>query len=179
MKLRKEIITHFSFMVAFLSLITVYKGLFDIYYLSFWLGGILGTMLPDVDHLIYIYILKPSDLSSQRIASYINKRDTKNAVRVLYESRLERTSLIFHTAHFQLIFLILAFLVITSSGSVFGRGLVLSFSLHLLIDQFVDFMETGRIDNWFKQISVDLDANQKKWYLGFNLAILLVFGFFL
>ena len=179
MKLQKELITHFSFVIAFLALITLYKGLFDVYYLSFWFGGILGTILPDIDHFIYIYVLKPNDLSSQRIASYVDKRDTKNAIRVLYESRLERKSLIFHTAHFQLIFYVLAFLVITSSGSVFGRGIVLAFSLHLLIDQVVDFVETGNIDNWFKQISMDLDANQKKWYLGFNLAILLVFGFFL
>lgn len=179
MKLRKEIITHFSFMIAFLSLITVYKGLYDLYYLPFWIGGIIGTILPDVDHLIYLYVLKPTDLSSQRVASYIGKGDVKSAVRVLYESRIERVSLIFHTAHFQLIFLVLAFLVVTSSGSPLGRGIVLAFALHLLIDQVVDFMETGNINNWFRQISVDLDAQQKKWYLGFNLAILLVLGFFL
>ncbi len=179
MKLRKEIATHFSFMVAFFTFITIYKGLFDLYYLPFWIGGVLGTILPDVDHLIYVYVLKPADLSSQRVASYIGKRDAKSAIRVLYESRIERVSLIFHTAHFQLIFLVLAFLVVTSSGSPLGRGIVLAFSLHLLIDQVVDYMETGNIDNWFKQISVDLDAQQKKWYLGFNLAILLIFGFFL
>ncbi len=113
-------------MIAFFALITVYKGLYDLYYLPFWIGGIIGTILPDVDHLIYIYVIKPTDLSSQRVASYINKRDVKSAVRVLYESRIERVSLIFHTAHFQLIFLVLAFLVVTSSGSPLGRGIVLA-----------------------------------------------------
>jgi hypothetical protein len=144
-----------------------------------WFGGILGTLLPDIDHLIYIYFLRPHELTSQRVASMLGKRELMKTLQLLAVTRAERTKLIFHTAYFQLLFLVFAYLVITSSGSILGRGLVLAFSLHLLIDQAVDWMETGGLANWFRQIPVQLEREQQRWYMVAALAILLFFGFFL
>lgn len=179
MQLRKEIITHFAFLISFFTLITLFRSWYDLFYLPFWIGGIIGTVLPDLDQFIYVYFLRPTDLSSQRTYSLIQQKNLKAAMRVMATTRTERKYLIFHTAHFQLIFLILAFLVVTSTGNVLGRGIVLGTSLHLIIDQVVDFMETGRLDNWFRQFQLRLDEEQKKWYLGFNILALFVFGFLL
>ena len=178
-EMKKELITHFSFMIAFFIFISIAKGWFALIYLPFWFGGILGTLLPDVDHLIYVYFLRPQEATSQRVISMMDKREVAKSLQILAVTRGERSKLIFHTTFFQILFLLFTYLVITSSASIFGRGLVLAFSLHLLIDQAVDWMETGELTSWFRQIPVQLDKEQLRWYLIVILLILLFLGFFL
>ena len=177
--MKKEVLIHFLFLIALFALVTLVKDWFDLIYLPFWFGGILGTILPDVDHLIYVYMLAPKEQTSQDVAGLISKSDWKASLTLLASTRSERTNLIFHTAHFQILFLAFALLVITSSGSLLGRGLVLAFLLHLLIDEVVDFIETGNLSNWFNKIQVSLDKEQMQWYLIANIVVLLIFGFLL
>jgi hypothetical protein len=163
-------------MISFFILITIYRGWFDTYYIPFWLGGILGTIMPDIDQLIYVYVLKPTETNSRRVTAMLDRRDIFGAVKTMVEARYQRDKLIFHTAQFQLIFLMLTFFVVSSSGSVFGRGIVLAFSLHLFIDQVIDLVDTGGLKNWFTKLPVSLDKEQRRWYLVFNFLILLVLG---
>lgn len=83
---------------------------------------------------------------------------------LLYKTRGERNELIFHTIFFQLIFFVLTFWMLSSSGSLFGRGMVLAFALHLLIDQAIDLTELGNLGNWFTNLPVILDLKQTKIY---------------
>lgn len=136
--MRRELFIHFSFWFFFFVLITLTHKYFNLGYWPFWLGGVVGTLLPDVDHLIYIYFLKPQDLTSQRVNYLINKQELVRVLSLLYETREERSGLIFHTRLFQIIFFVLTFWIMSSSGSLFGKGLVLAFSLHLIIDQIMD-----------------------------------------
>lgn len=175
--MRKEIFIHFAFLISFLIFVSLFKGFFSFSYWALWLGGIIGTILPDIDHLVYVLFLEPQDLNSQRISFKISKREIIDAFRLMAETRKERKNLIFHTTLFQVIFVILSFWIITSSGSIFGRGLVLGFLLHLLIDQLVDLQDTGNLTNWLKQVT--LDKNQMLFYIGVNLVIILIFGFLL
>lgn len=163
-------------MISFFILITIYRKWFDLYYIPFWIGGVIGTILPYLDQIIYVYVIKPAETSSQKIVAMVDRRDLLGAVRSLVEIRYQRDKLIFHNAQFQLLFLILTFFVVSSSGSVFGRGIVLAFSLHLFIDQIIDLMETGDLKIWFTKLPVDLDREQRRWYLVFNFLILLVLG---
>ena len=101
----------------------IIKKYFDLSYWTFWIGGIVGTILPDTDRALYPYLGLPEPV--------IQKKD-----------------LIFHTTFFQIIFLVLTFWMITSSGSFFGRGLVLAFSLHLLVDQAIYLIETKDKVRW-------------------------------
>jgi len=139
----------------------------------------LGTLLPDVDHLIYVYFLRPQESVSQEAVGLMGKRDLKGAFSLLASTRTQRSNLIFHTAFFQVLFFAFTFFVITSSGSLLGRGLVLAFSLHLLIDQFIDLTETGNLATWFKELPLEFDQEQMRWYLIAVLIILLIFGFLL
>ncbi len=100
----------------------------------------MGTLLPDLDHILYVYLLRPQEYVSQRFNHMIGQRDLWGSLSLLAETRNERTKLIFHTALFQVIFLVFAFLVVTSSGSVLGRGIVLAVVLHLIVDEVVDLM---------------------------------------
>ena len=177
--MRRELFIHFSFWLSFFVLITLVKQLFNLSYWPFWVGGVVGLFLPDIDHLVYVFFLQPQELTSQRVNFLLDKREVKRTLELLYETRSERTGLIFHTILFQLIFLILTFWIMTSSGSFFGKGLVLSFSIHLLIDQMVDLNDLKSFDNWVKNFPIKLDLKQAKIYFAVFIFIIFIFGIFL
>lgn len=175
--MKKEIFIHFSFLISIFILISLLKGWMNPAYWPFWAGGVVGTLLPEIDHFIYVYFLKPHELTSQRFSYMMGKRDLKRSLTLLAETRTERTKLIFHTAAFQIVFAILTFFVITSSGSLLGRGLVLSFYLHLLIDQLIDFTKIGNLEIWFQDFPIRLDEDKRKIYWGVVTFLFLIFAF--
>lgn len=189
--MKKEILTHFGSLIVFFSFAVLFKNMFGLDLKAvtniglFLGGGILGTILPDLDHVIYVYLLHPQEATSQRIGYTLQNINLppitriKQAFELMASTRSERTRLIFHTTHFQLIFWILAFLVISSSGSIFGRGLVLAFSLHLIVDQFLDLEQLDNLNNWFRLLGVELEKEKYVFYWLGNLVALLIFGFVL
>ena len=106
----------------------------------------------------------------------MDKREVKRIITLLYETRSERRGLIFHTAFFQIIFLVLTFWIMTSSGSIFGKGIVLAFSLHILIDQIVDLTEMKTFDNWLRFSPWYLDLPKAKIYWLVMLILTILFG---
>lgn len=176
--MKKELSTHFVYFIAYFLLITLFKRFFDTRVVIFWLGGIFGILLPYLDYLVYIYFLYPSADISVRSSLLIKQRDFKQLSSVLFTDEGRKIRKIFHTVHFYVIFLVLSLLILTSSSSIFGRGLVLGFVIHLYIEQVYDFMEKGSLDNWFEKIDIKLDREQQLWYLGFNAVLLLIFGFY-
>jgi hypothetical protein len=176
--MKKELLVHFAFLVSLFIFISLARGYVALTFWPFWLGGIIGTLLPDVDHFIYVFLLRPQELNSQRANQMLGRKDVFATLEFLAETRYERTKLIFHTATFQLIFLVLTFLVLTSSGSLFGRGLVLGFLIHLLIDQLVDLIDTKNLSNWLRNMPVSLEGREKQYFAA-NLILLLIFAFFL
>lgn len=176
--MRREIFLHFSFWFSFFILITLANQLFSLNYWPFWLGGIIGTILPDIDHILYLY-LKPQELTTQRVESLVDKHEVKRVFTLMYETRSERKDLIFHTVFFQVIFLILTFWVLASSGSLFGKGLVLAFSLHLVIDQILDLSEVKSFDNWLKYSPFHLPLDKAKIYWLSVVLLVIFFGIML
>lgn len=177
--MKKDLIVHFTFATAFFAAITLLQGWFDISYLSFWLGAVLGTVLPDADHLFYVYLLRPQEATSKEAVSLMSERKLLKTWDLLASTRTQRINLLFHSAHFQLIFLIFAIWIITSSQSLLGKGIVLAFMLHLLIDQVMDLMETKNIDHWFTKLPVNLDYDQKRLFMFVNGVLILIFGILL
>ena len=176
--MKKELILHFIYMITFFLLVTLFRGWYSYIYWPFWVGGIIGTLLPDIDHLIYSFALNPQDHTSQRVAYLAKEKNVKKAVEILSNTRYDRGKPVFHTIYFQLIFLVLTFWVVTSSGTPFGVGLVLAFYLHLLIDQLVDYYEVGSISSWFDKLPLILEADRSRIYWIIMLSLLLVMGFF-
>ncbi len=179
----KEVLIHFSLLIVLFALLTLFRGLIPnsletlFLVLPLWIGGVMGTLLPDIDHLIYVRFLKPQELTSQRVEHLAVNKDLKGAVTLLSATSSERTQLIFHTAFFQIIFVVLTFLVVTSSASFLGRGLVLGFSLHLIVDQLTDMRKLGSITGWFKNLPISLNLNQQKAYIALTGILLLAFAF--
>lgn len=175
--MKKDLLTHFSFLISIFIFISIYRGWLALEYLPFWYGGILGTLLPYADYLIYIYLVKPKEQISQQTAALISEKKVVQTWDVLIETRNQKSDLIFHTSYFQLIFLAFSFLIITSTTDLLGRGLVLAFLLHLLVDQFVDYVENKNLDSWFGKY-IEISDNEKRlWYLFGNFAALLFLGF--
>jgi hypothetical protein len=177
--MRKETLIQLIFLISVIALTSVFRGWLSLSYWPFWVGGIIGAILPVVDHLVNVLYLKPLDLSSQRVKYFIDLKQYSKALTMLRETEGERTGLILHTFYFQLIFVALAFLVITSSGSFLGRGIVLAFWLHLLLDQLFTFREKLSLDSWFAQMPFVMDKAKTTYYLIGNFVLFLLFTFLL
>jgi len=175
--MKKEAFIHISFLISFFLFVSIFKGWISISYWPFWVGGLVGNFLADFDHIIYVFFLKPHELTSQRVNYMVGKRRFFDTIDLLSKTRTERTSLIFHSILFQLIFIVLTFFVITSSGSLFGRGLVLSFSLHLLVDQAVDLIENKDLNIWFNNFPLRIPEDKHWAFWGINGLLLIIFGF--
>lgn len=176
--MKKYLTLHFGTLIIFLALITLVERYFDAYYLIFWFGGMIGTLLPDLDQLVYVYLLSPKDLVSQEARVEISKKRYIGTWSRLVSSRRERAKLIFHTAQFNALIILLSVFVRTSSGSLFAHGLVLGFALHLFVDQYIDFKELGNLSKWFEKLQVDLDKDKTRIYLITNCIILLLLGLY-
>lgn len=177
--MRREVFIHFSFLFTFLVFIHLVKRWFDFSFYPLWIGGILGTFLPDIDHLLHVYIVRPDDADSLKVKEAISKKNITLTIKALFEGRRERGELVFHSVLFQVIFLVLVFLVVTSSGSIFGRGLVLGFALHLLVDQFVDLLERKDLTSWFRILQIQPEREKTILYWAINAFALLIFAFLL
>jgi len=171
--MRKDLVLHFIYLVPFFALIIVLKSWFKIpLIVEFAIGGLLGTFLPFLDYIIYAFVLKPQVQG----LGVINKKSVLGAVSQYENDRTIAGDLIFHTALFQAILLVFVFFVVSSTGSLLARGMVLSFSLHLILDQVKEYTETKSFDSWFIKFPFPLEPFQKKMFVIANAALLVVFG---
>lgn len=177
--MKKSLLTYLvvtAIVFSFIVLIgRLYTSLNTIYLI---IGGLVGVILPAVDHLVYIY-LYPNELTSQRAGRLIAQKQWRKSINLLYLTSQERTKLIFHTAWFQMLFTAFAVFVASSSGSFFGKGLVLAFLIHLLIDQFFDLQSTGELRKWFSETNIKLTPKGYLIYFLTNTIIILFIGLFL
>ena len=171
--MRKDLVLHFIYLVPFFALIVILKSWFKIpMMIEFAVGGLLGTFLPYVDYIIYAFVLKPQPQG----VGVINKKSVLGAISQYENDKAIAGDLIFHTALFQAILLVFVFFVVSSSGSLLARGIVLSFSLHLILDQVKEYTETKSVDAWFLKFPIPLEPLQKKIFVVGNALLLIVFG---
>jgi hypothetical protein len=170
MVFKREVAIHLISLLLFLFFISLARGWINLKFYPFWLGSLIGTVLPDIDHIVYVYFMRPYELTSRRLSLTLQKNQFFRFFELLAVTSSERKDLIFHTVQFQALFLIFTFWTIFSSVSLLGRGIVLGFTFHLLVDQFVDLM-TGSFDGWTQKISVTFEKNQAIFYW---IAVLLV-----
>jgi hypothetical protein len=82
--MKKDLATLY-FRHSFFILISVYRDWLSLSFMPFWLGGIMGTLLPDIDYLIYVYVFKPKESSSQEVAGLISQRNLSKSWDTLNE----------------------------------------------------------------------------------------------
>jgi hypothetical protein len=64
----------------------------------------------------------------------------------------------------------------TSSTSIFAKGLVLSFALHLSVDQMIDLVEIKNLDNWKRYLPIDLNLRQSQIFASVGTVLVLIMG---
>jgi len=152
--MKKEIINHLIFWFGYFSFLTIVNSLYSFSYWPLYIGGIVGLFMSYTDHLLYVFVFYPQELTSQRVTLLLRGKQYKNALILLHDTWDERKNLIFHTNLFQIIFTILTFWVVSSSGSLFTRGLVLSYLLGLVIFNLKKYI--AKVDNNFVWMSLAL-----------------------
>ena len=171
---RKNYLWYFLVILVLLALTTVLKGWFTLGVIPLWIGGLLGIFLPEADHLIYAYFLRPHEYDSQRMQRMMAHGQVFQTVQMGTETRSSKQSLIFHTLSFHIVFFLFALFVITSTGSLLGRRLVLGFLVNLLVDQYFDYRALGDLNNWFSQMKMSVTKDQSKLFLGVQVILLFV-----
>jgi hypothetical protein len=180
--LKREITSHLLVAVIWLVIITLLRWSWQWNLVFFWVGGLLGTFLLDADHLFYLLWINPHELTSLRAKRLVEQKRFKEALILVWDTRHERIRLPFRNALFQPILYVLCFFILTSTGSLFGAGLVMGMALHLLKDEVEDLLtDKERLKKWlFWQIKGEVsDENQKIFvilmvlvFLGLNLLLI-------
>lgn len=181
--LKKEIKNHLLVTLVWLALISLLRLNWhlpfgrQVWNLTFlWLGGLAGTFLLDIDHLLYALIIYPHELTSMRVKRFIDQRQFKEALVLLVDTQEERLKLAFHNAIFQPTLYIICFFVLTSTGSLFGAGLVMAMALHLLKDE-LELLFKGRDEDlrkWlFWQVQAEISLRNQRFFVILMLLIFL------
>lgn len=165
--MKKEIINHLIYYAGYFVFLTIVNSLYSLNYWPLYVGGLVGLFMPNIDHLLHVFVLKPQELTSLRVIALFKNKQIKEAITLLYDTREERKDLMFHTVMYQLIFLSLTFWVVSSSGNLFGRGLVLSYYLTLVIFNLKKFINKELIFG---------DQDQTRIYFAGQVILLFVFG---
>lgn len=174
---KQEWLVKISLLLALLASISLYRGLLDLSILPLWIGGILGLLMPDLDKLYYTYVVNPKTKNNLSKDQFLANRDEFEN-KVYDDAKNSSLVTLFHTANFQLFFVVLGFFVVSSTASMLGKGVVVGFLLHLLVEQVMTYLRSKNIDAWFRNFVVGLDANQKRVYLVANGLAILFFAFF-
>lgn len=148
---KKELISHLFVTFAWLLVISLLRWDWQFNLFLLWLGGLAGTFLLDLDHLIYSLWLYPQELVSLRVKRFLAQKQFKEAFSLLSDTHEERFKFVFHNALFQLVFWIVCLFVITSSGSLFGTGLVMAMALHLLKDEIECLIKGRKGETYLRQ----------------------------
>lgn len=139
-EVKKEFVIHLLYLTPYLLLVMLFNRYFYLGVWQLWVGGVVGTILPFADHFVYIYYLAPHELSSQRVVSYIKQKQYFTAFELAFATVHERGNLVFHTLLFNVVIAVLAFYIVTSTGSLFGKGVVLAFYVHLVVDMLQKYL---------------------------------------
>lgn len=80
----------------------------------------------------------------------------------------------FRNILFQAIFVPFSLFVLTSSGSLFGTGLVLSIFLTMLLGQWQEFSKSGNINNWFWIVKKEFSPKTQQLYFAIMVGIFIL-----
>jgi hypothetical protein len=179
---KKEITSHLLITLAWLIIISLLRWSWQWNLIWLWLGAFIGTFLIDLDHFIYLFFTNPHELTSQRAQRLWEQKHLKELIILTFDTSEERIKLAFHNVLFQLILLVLCFFVLTSTGNLFGAGLVMAMTLHLLKDELHEWWSgrEERLKEWlFWPIKMEVSLQNQKVFLIFMLLLFVALNFFL
>ncbi len=108
------------------------------------LGWILGNLLAELDHVSYVIVCNPQELTCQRVRQELGVRSWKSAWELLRRTAGERTRLPIHNILTGLVVAVLGVWIVSSAGNVLTLGVVVGLGVRL----FTDFWSSNKKD-WF------------------------------
>jgi hypothetical protein len=163
--LKKEVSSHLLVTFVYFLIVSLFRLDLGIGLILLWVGGLVGTFLIDVDHIILGLDNQNKAVWAEKFRFLWQKRKYQSAIYHLFESHLEHRQLIFHSVLFQPILLIMTLFVLTSTGSLFGSGLVMSMNLHLLKDEWQCYQKEKNLGWLFWPIKREFDQRAQRAYL--------------
>ncbi len=136
--MKRVFFIHISFLVSFFILLSLVNSWLALSYWPLWLGAIIGSVLPELDSLVYVFFVNPQELTSQRVIYFFKKGNILSAIKLLNETSAERDLLVFHSLSFILVSFVLLFWLATSSSNLLGLGIGFSIVLHGLVNELID-----------------------------------------
>ncbi len=145
--------------------------------LAAFLGIFFGSIILDTDHLIFWYFLKPNIEESRLAKTTIKNGDIKSLIKLINISHSTHHNLVFHHYFFQSILILFTFFIFTFTNNLFVLSLVVSLNLHLLIDEYLDFLINPKIlQKWlFAREETQLPTKFLNRYLAFFSIFLIIF----
>ncbi len=114
-----------------------------------WIAAaVIGSVLPDVEHITYFLGYGRKDTYTQQILTYLKSRQWRNLFRFVSSGHKTQTSLAFHN-----IYTVGALIGVSAVASAYGwrMGVVFSGAMasHYLFDMADDLVQLGEINaNW-------------------------------
>jgi len=179
---KKEFLSHLLVGIGWLVVITLLRWSWHLDLAWFWAGGLIGTFLFNLDHLLYLLVINPHELTSQRVQRLLAQKKIKETLILMAQTTHERHYLSFHSAFFQVILLVLCFFVLTSTNHLFGSGLVMGMMLHLLKDEVEEWLtgQEERLKKWlFWQVKFDVSFEQQRLFIILMVLFFVVLNLFL
>jgi hypothetical protein len=177
-----EIFSHLFLILIYFVLVSLLRGNFDFSLAWLWGGALLGTFLLDIDHLLFWFWTQPEQGESIQARALVKMGNYRGLYTLLKQTHETHNRLIFHSAIFQVVLLLLAFYVLTATNNPFGIGLVMAMNLHLLKDEWFDWLKGRReaLADWlFWQIRGVSMINYLNLYLAGVSIIFLILTVFL
>lgn len=151
-----------------LILVKIVTGNFGLNLSLLWwlLGAILGFVFVFTDRFVYSFLMKPDEALGIRLRELFEGKQFSEGLMLLLNERHEQKELVMRSFLFVMVWLVLAFLAVTSIISPFGRGFMLGMGIHLIFDLVYDyFWNKERFELWFWQIKRVVSPEEKRWFV--------------
>ncbi len=145
----------------------------------YWLAGVvIGVLFLFADRVVYTYSY-PGAQISQQFAWYMKEKKYLKGLELLDDRRLEQERLTFRSALFMTIWVPLSFFALTSTPSLFGKGVVMGLMAHILADSWrLQKMEPRRLHvRLFWIIKREITEEERLVFLYLISAIFVMFSF--
>jgi len=135
--------------------------------ISIILGALIGWLIPWLDKIAYIYILHPEAQVAQYVKYQIDQKQWRAVFNSLNRRAKDFDQLTTRGILFQLAWVVLAFFAVTSAAGWFGKTLVLTLGLRILLEEWSEYVKDREVlkQKLFWQIKREFSDSELKIYL--------------
>jgi len=174
-ELKRKIEIYSAVLLVWLVAVTLIRWRFTWDLIPLWLGGFFGLAIYGLDHLIYFFWQEPEPSLVEKLRGLVVARRFKEILAFLVETAPNRTRLVGHSVIFQGVLVVLAFFALSSTASLFGKGMAMGLFLYSLINQGSLLLNKKSLKSWFWQVEIKLSDNGEVF---FYLSLVLIFLLF-